>query len=60
MHEAVFMCRLDGQLVAMFGIQQPAFDARNLRTNQRGSRLKIFRTMQRPYFELSMMVSERN
>src|SRR4051794_10392953 len=56
--ETVLVCRTYRRFVEMFGVQHAIFDARDLSTDQRGSGFKIRRTVQRPYFELLVMLLE--
>src|SRR3954454_18308942 len=56
--ETVLVCRTYRRFVEMFGVQHPIFDARDLSTDERRSAFKIGRTVQRPDFELLVMVVE--
>ena len=55
-YEAVFVCGADRRFIKMLGVEHPAFDARDFRSDQRGFGFEICGAMQCPYLELSVMV----
>ena len=57
--EALLARRPDGLLVETFGLQFPAFQARNLRADQRGSVCEVLRTVLRPEREALVMFGQR-
>ena len=57
--KAVCARRADGLFVQAFGVQLPAFDAGDLRADQRGAVLEILRTVLRPDSELSVVGGQR-
>ena len=57
--KAVCVCRADGLFVQMLGVELAAFDARDLRADQRGAVFEILRAVLRPDFELSVVGGQR-
>ena len=55
MNKAVGAGRADGLFVEALGIELPAFDARDLRADQRGAILEIVRAIRRPDLELAVV-----
>ena len=55
MNEAVIARRADGLFVKPLGLDLVALQARNLRADQRGSVLEVFRTVLGPYLKLPVM-----
>ena len=58
MDKAVCARRADGLFVEVARLELAAFDARDLRADQRGAVLEILRAILRPDFELSVMRSQ--
>ncbi len=56
MCETVVVRRTDRRFVKMFSVENSAFDARDLRADERAFSFEICRAMQCPYLELSVMV----
>ena len=55
MDKAVFVCRADGLFVKVLGVELAAFDACDLRADQRGAVFEILRAILGPYLELSVV-----
>ena len=53
--KAVCLRRTDGLFVKVHGIERAAINPGNLRTNQRGAVLEVFRASRRPDLELSVV-----
>ena len=58
-HEAVCARRTDRLFVQAFGVQLPAFDASDLRADQRGAVCEILRAVLRPCHQLSVVGGQR-
>src|SRR5712671_162467 len=59
LEEALLARGPNGLLIQAFGLQFPAFQASNLRANQRGPVCEIFRTVLRPEREALVMLGQR-
>ena len=57
--KTVCVRRTDGLFVKLLGIERAAFDACDLRADQRGAVFEILRAMLRPYFELPVVICQR-
>src|SRR5580658_1464366 len=56
--KTVRACRSDGLFIEAFGFKRPAFNARDLRMDQRGTVFKIWRAMLCPHFELPGVICQ--
>src|SRR5580700_8591521 len=57
--KTVRVCRCDGLFVEVFGFEQSAFNARDLRMDESGAVFEICRAVLGPYFELPAVSCQR-